>query len=157
VTQFEAKTTDEGGLVRVALAGECDLAVSARLDEVLAAALDRGPLVVVDLAGLMFLDSSGVHGLITAHHAAQRKGSRVVAVNARGAVAKVLELTGVDRLLGPPPSSDGAAKHRAAQDGAAQDRAAQDGAAQDGAAPDGAAQDRAARDGGTVAHDRAEG
>nr|WP_296072439.1 STAS domain-containing protein [uncultured Actinoplanes sp.] len=110
MTQFEAKTTDEGGLVRVALAGECDLAVSAQLDKVLAAALDRGPLVVVDLAALAFLDSSGVHGLITAHHAARRKGSRLVAVNASGAVATVLELTGVGRLLGSPPNGDGAAR-----------------------------------------------
>src|SRR3954447_7195108 len=107
MTQFEVKTTDEDGLVRVALAGECDLAVSAQLDEVLAAALNRGPLVVVDLAGLAFLDSSGVQGLITAHHAARKRGCRLVTVNAKGVVATVLDLTGVAELLGAPPGSDG--------------------------------------------------
>ena len=103
MAQFAAQTTEQDGLVRVALAGECDLAVCAQLDEVLTAAVSRAPIVVVDLAGLAFLDSSGVHGLITAHHAALRRGGRLVAVNARGAVATVLDLTGVGKLLGPPP------------------------------------------------------
>lgn len=107
MTQFVAETTEQDGLVRVALAGECDLAVCAQLDEVLSAALSRAPVVVVDLAGLAFLDSSGIHGLITAHHAALEKGGRLVAVNARGAVATVLDLTGVGLLLGPPRDGNG--------------------------------------------------
>ncbi|NMO52809.1 STAS domain-containing protein [Actinoplanes sp. TBRC 11911] len=102
MAQFAAQTTEQDGLVRVALAGECDLAVCAQLDEVLSEALSRAAVVVVDLADLMFLDSSGVHGLIVAHHAAQQRGGRLVAVNARGAVATVLDLTGVGELLGPP-------------------------------------------------------
>lgn len=102
MAQFAAETIEEDGLVRVVLAGECDLAVCAQLDEVLSAALSHAPIVVVDLAALAFLDSSGVHGLITAHHAALKKGGRLVAVNARGVVATVLDLTGVGRLLGPP-------------------------------------------------------
>jgi anti-anti-sigma factor len=102
MAQFAAETTEQDGLVRVALAGECDLAVCAQLDEVLSEALNRATVVVVDLSRLMFLDSSGVHGLIVAHHAARQRGGRLVAVNARGAVATVLDLTGVGKLLGPP-------------------------------------------------------
>jgi anti-sigma B factor antagonist len=105
--QFEARTTDEDGVVRVHLAGECDMAVSAQLDEALTAAVRRAPLVVVDLAGLVFLDSSGVHGLITALHAARDRGGRLIAVNATGAVATVLELTGVGPLLSEDARGNG--------------------------------------------------
>ena len=106
---FEATTSDESGRVRVALAGECDLAVAERLDDALRAAVRRSPLVVVDLAKLDFLDSSGVHGLVTAHHAALERGGRVHVVNATGPVAGVLDLTGVAALLSPSADGDGRA------------------------------------------------
>ena len=60
-------------------------------------------MVVVDVSGLDFLDSSGVHGLITAHHAARSSGGRLFVVNPTGSVATVLDLTGVGALLRPPP------------------------------------------------------
>ena len=108
MAQFEATTTDVDGVLRVALAGECDLAVSDRLRAVLSTAVHTGRPVLVDLSGLAFLDSSGVHNLVTAHHAARARGGRLAVVNARGAVATVLELTGVGALLGDPPGTAGA-------------------------------------------------
>ena len=103
MARFEAATTTtEPGRVVVALTGECDLEGRDELVAVLHRAVDGAGLVVVDLAGLTFIDSSGIHGLVTAHHAAQRSGGRVQLVNASGAVATVLEITGVDRLLGLP-------------------------------------------------------
>ncbi|MEV4639564.1 STAS domain-containing protein [Actinoplanes sp. NPDC049548] len=100
MAHFEAATSTGPGRVVVALTGECDLEGRDRLAAVLLSAVDTAALVVVDLGGLTFIDSSGIHGLVTAHHAAQRSGGRVQLVNASGAVATVLELTGVDRLLG---------------------------------------------------------
>lgn len=100
---FEVTATDGPGHVRVVLAGECDLAVSARLTEALLTAVRQSPLVVVDLAALDFLDSSGVHGLVTAHHAACDRGGRVEVVNPAGHVATVLDVTGVGPLLSPSP------------------------------------------------------
>lgn len=105
VTSFDVTTADEPGCVRVAIAGECDLAVSDRLTEVLLDAVRRAPLVVIDLAGLRFLDSSGMHGLVTAHRAARGRGGRLQAVNATGNVALVLDLTGVGVLLSPEPGA----------------------------------------------------
>jgi anti-anti-sigma factor len=101
--RFEARTSDEPGRVRVALAGECDMAVCQELTEALLAAVHRAPVVIVDVAALDFLDSSGIHGLITAHHAARETGKRLVVVNPSGAVATVLDLTGVAALLKPSP------------------------------------------------------
>ena len=106
MAHFEATTSDEAGWVRVALTGECDLAVFEQLNTALLAAVRRSPTVVVDLAELDFLDSSGIHGLVTAHHAARDLGRRLFVVNPTGAVAAVLDLTGVINLLSP--AADGA-------------------------------------------------
>lgn len=105
MTRFEATTSDEAGTVRVALIGECDLEVREELTATLLAAVGRSPVVVVDLGSLDFLDSSGVHGLITAHHAAKASGRQLFVVNPTGAVATVLDLTGVGALLSPPPNN----------------------------------------------------
>ena len=102
MARFEATTSDEAGRVCVALAGECDLEVREELTATLLAAVRRAPVVVVDLSSLDFLDSSGVHGLITAHRAAKELGRKLFVVNPTGAVATVLDLTGVGALLSPP-------------------------------------------------------
>jgi anti-sigma B factor antagonist len=99
---FEARTSAEPGRVTVALSGECDLSAREHLTTVLLDALHRARVVYVDLADLTFLDSSGVHSLITAHHAAKSTGGRVYVVNARGPVEAVLDLTGVGVLLHAP-------------------------------------------------------
>ena len=102
MAHFEAKTSAEADRVVVALAGECDLAARDELTTTLLSALERARVVVVDVDALEFLDSSGLHGLITAHQAAQQVGRRLYVVNPRGMVANVLELTGVGDLLSPP-------------------------------------------------------
>ncbi|WP_127506910.1 STAS domain-containing protein [Actinoplanes solisilvae] len=109
---FEARTDKGTGHVRVTLTGECDLAVRDELHAVLTAAVRAAPLVIVDLGALEFLDSSGVHGLIVAHHEAQARGARVTLVNPTGAVAAVLDLTGVGSLLGTPAGEPAPAGQR---------------------------------------------
>jgi anti-anti-sigma factor len=75
MASFEVRTSTGPGRVVVTLTGECDLGVHDELMSVLRAAVDAAPLVVVDLAGLEFLDSSGLHDLVTAHHAARVHGA----------------------------------------------------------------------------------
>jgi len=106
---FEARTSAEDGRAVVSLLGECDLTTRDELTTVLLTAVDSAPVIVVDLAGLRFIDSSGVHGLVTGHHAARRQGRRLHVVNAGGAVAHVLEVTGVGELLAPPANGAGTA------------------------------------------------
>jgi anti-sigma B factor antagonist len=102
MTGFEARTSAVPGRVVVELAGECDLAARDQLTSTLLGAVAAAPVVVVDLGALTFLDSSGVHGLVTAHRAARLDGRRLYLVNAVGMVAAVLDLTGVADLLRPP-------------------------------------------------------
>jgi anti-sigma B factor antagonist len=102
MAQFEARTSAESGRVVVSLAGECDLSVRDELTTALLAAVGTSRMVVVDLGALSFLDSSGLHGLVTAYHAAQRDRGHLYVVNAGGVVADLLDLTGVADLLSPP-------------------------------------------------------
>jgi anti-anti-sigma factor len=107
---FEVTTSAQANRTVVALAGECDLSVRDELTSALLGAVGEGREVVVDMGALRFLDSSGVHGLITAYHAAKRDGVPLHVVNAGGIVADVLDLTGVADLLRPPaddPDGDG--------------------------------------------------
>jgi anti-sigma B factor antagonist len=109
MAHFEARTTAGSGRTVVALTGECDLAGRDELIATLLRAVDDAELVVVDLAGVTFMDSSGIHGLVTAHRAARDADRALHVVNAAGTVATVLEITGVSGLLGPPPPAREAA------------------------------------------------
>jgi anti-sigma B factor antagonist len=102
MANFEVRTTAEAGRITVHPTGECDLAAREHLTAALLDAVRRSRVVLVDLSGLTFLDSSGVHSLVTAHHAAKQAGGRLHLVNAAGPVAAVLELTGLDTLLRAP-------------------------------------------------------
>lgn len=101
MAQFEVRTSSEPDRVVLALTGECDLATKDELALALGEAVTCAPVVVVDATELTFLDSSGIHALVTAHHATQRRGGRLYLVNAHGPVAGVLDLTGVGELLKP--------------------------------------------------------
>jgi anti-sigma B factor antagonist len=105
MAQLEVRTSVESGRVVVSLAGECDLAARDELKTALLTAVERSPVVVVDLSAVSFLDSSGVHGLVTAYHAARKDSGQLYVVNAGGVVADLLDLTGVADLLGPPPDA----------------------------------------------------
>ena len=102
MVDFEAKALPEGERFVVSLSGECDLTVRAELASVLADAVSRSTTVVVDLAGLAFLDSSGVHEFVTAYHAARQRGGHLYVRNASGIVDAVLDVTGIGQLLSQP-------------------------------------------------------
>jgi anti-sigma B factor antagonist len=106
--RFDATTSVELDRVVVALTGECDLAGREELKTVLLAAVAGAEVVSVDLSGVTFLDSSGLHGLIVAYHAAKEAGRQLYVVNAGRAIAGVLDISGVGNLLSPPPDGDGA-------------------------------------------------
>lgn len=106
MTDFQATTLQTDGTFVVALSGECDLRVRDELTTLLRTAVDTFDRVVVDLAALDFMDSSGVHALVAAQQAAEERHRHVYAINATGTVATVLELTGVIELLRPPSGPD---------------------------------------------------
>jgi anti-sigma B factor antagonist len=83
--------------------GELDLATAPELEEqVLAAVRGGGRLVVLDLRELTFMDSTGVRTIVAAHQVGQETGHdlRVVRPARDSAVARVIEISGIDAALG---------------------------------------------------------
>src|SRR4051794_32243135 len=66
---------DDRAVLRVA--GEVDLLTAPQLGEALAAALAPGRVVVADLAGVTFMDSTGLRTLLEAHRGATDAGGGV--------------------------------------------------------------------------------
>jgi anti-sigma B factor antagonist len=84
----------------VALSGEADATTAAELRETLAMQLDTGArLVTVDASGLSFLDSASLRVLILAARALRGRHGRLVFARPQPLVARLLEITGADRLL----------------------------------------------------------
>lgn len=102
MTGFNAQTATDPERAVVVLAGECDLSVREDLTAHLLAAVNTSKVVAVDLAGVTFMDSSGLHALMTAHQKAQRIGRRLYVVGAAGVVASLLRVTGLDTVLKAP-------------------------------------------------------
>ncbi|SCL20917.1 anti-sigma B factor antagonist [Micromonospora rhizosphaerae] len=94
----------EPGRVVLAPVGEIDMAGVRQLERALDAVLDRPGVVevVVDLAEVAFLDSSGVATLLRAAAEAVGRGATLRVTNPRPVVARVLRITAVDILLGLP-------------------------------------------------------
>lgn len=92
----------------VVVAGEIDLAVRDDLLNTLREAIRRAEVtrVVVDLSGVSFMDSSGLHVLLTARETAHGSGVGFDVVGATGLARRVLEVTGVLQLLTGEPEVD---------------------------------------------------
>jgi len=94
------------GPVVVELPAEIDVTNSALVHEQLVAACAPGvSLVIGDLTSTRFCDSSGVHAIMHAYERAAARDVRLwLAVPEVGSVRRVLQLTGVGRLMPVYPS-----------------------------------------------------
>lgn len=114
MAQFEVTTSAGSGSVVVSLSGDVDLTVRDELTATLLAAVASSRVVIVDVGAVTFMDSSGIHGLVTAYRAAKQDGTQVHAVHAQGVIRDLFDITGVGELLrcpsdggGPPQAADG--------------------------------------------------
>jgi anti-sigma B factor antagonist len=82
----------------VALSGEADATTATELRETLATQLGTGARLV-DASGLSFLDSASLRVLILAARALRGRHGRLVFARPQPLVARLLEITGADRLL----------------------------------------------------------
>jgi anti-sigma B factor antagonist len=82
----------------VRVSGDLDLATSPRFSETLAGARAASH-VVIDLTGCTFLDSSGVRALVQATRKIPESERRVDLVAGSPAILRVLEITGLDRMV----------------------------------------------------------
>ena len=63
------------------------------------AAEDRPGTLVIDLTGTRFCDSAGLHAFVDAHKRARAEGGRVLLAVSGTAVLRILEISGIDRVL----------------------------------------------------------
>ncbi|MDQ7908143.1 STAS domain-containing protein [Phytohabitans sp. ZYX-F-186] len=89
-----------GGGVRLVVVGEVDVISAGQFREYLGGALDIGPAALtVDLAGVTFLDSSGLSALVYAHHRARDERVPFVVADPQPQVRRLLDVTGLLTVL----------------------------------------------------------
>ena len=94
------EVTADGDQGTVVLTGEIDLATQANLRTVLTDLVVAGQIhLVVDLAGVSFIDSTGLGVLIGARRRVHALHGSVRLVNVNDQVMRVFEITGLDRVF----------------------------------------------------------
>ena len=85
----------------VRVSGELDMDTSPMLEDCLREVIDAGARrVVLDLAGVAFMDSSGLSLLVLTHRRLADVGGRLCLADVRETVRYVLVLSALDRVLG---------------------------------------------------------
>ncbi len=86
--------TGEGdGLAVAVLSGALDVTGAAAVAAELCAAVSGGRLIAVDLAGLEFIDTSGLAALVSARRDARRVGGDLLLAAPQGPVLRILSIT----------------------------------------------------------------
>lgn len=86
------------GACRLKLAGEFDISGRELADELLAS-VDTGRKLMLDLSELDFIDSMGIHFVVTAHQAAQAQGREFTIVRGGPEVDRIFQLVGLGDVL----------------------------------------------------------
>jgi anti-anti-sigma factor len=86
------------GEARVKLSGEFDISGRELADDVLATA-NGAPKIVLDLSELEFIDSMGIHFVVTAHQAAEAEGREFSIVRGGPEVDRIFQLVGLSDVL----------------------------------------------------------
>jgi len=94
---FDLSISQHDGLSVVRMSGELDLASSDRLTTLLSELSDQ--TVVVDLADLTFIDSSGIAALVTAKDRLEGTGRELVLTRPQPNVDRVLQMTGLEEWI----------------------------------------------------------
>lgn len=87
-------------VVRVRVTGEVDLCTAPELERALMQEIHAAREVLLDLSDVSFIDSSGLHAIVTAAQAAQSDvGALVLDSQLPDQARRVLEITGLQGLV----------------------------------------------------------
>ena len=90
MVSMDLSTRENDGQVVVALRGELDIADAASVAAALVAVAARAAEIIVDLAGLEFIDASGVAALVLARVQTRRAGGDLLLAAPQDQVLRVL-------------------------------------------------------------------
>ena len=91
--------SEQQGAVVVALEGDVDLSTSPEARRVLLDAVRKGRPVIVDLAGVTYIDSSGVASLVESLQSARKAGCEFALAAVSEPARRVLELARLDKVF----------------------------------------------------------
>ena len=101
MTPLELEVGEQAGWQVLTVRGEVDISTTPRVHAQLITLLSESqPQLIVDLEGVRFLDSSGLGALVAALKLARsRSGELRLVCEGQRSVRKVLEVTGLERVL----------------------------------------------------------
>lgn len=114
------------GATIVTVGGELDATTSGRFGRFVQRSRHPGDHLVLDLAELSFMDSSGLRELLSANRDTRRDGATLRLASVQHAPARIIKITGIGSYLPVHPTLEQAvsvvisatrARHRATSDG----------------------------------------
>ena len=96
---MELSIVEEGDIAVVTLKGDLDLEHSNRMRQNLLDILGKARAVIVDLAGVTMIDSSGIASLLEGFQKARKKGKDFVLAAPGDPVIRVLKLARLDTVF----------------------------------------------------------
>jgi anti-anti-sigma factor len=100
MTLLDVSTQPVAGGVALVLSGELDISVTERVQRELERIEEGRPgILVLDLAGLEFIDSSGMRLVMLAEQRARRDGRRLAVVPGDGTARRLLRRLGLEPRL----------------------------------------------------------
>ena len=90
----------EDSITRIALDGRLDRQGTQEIDQKFDHTTSAGAMdVVIDLSRVSFITSTGIHSLVAAGKTQAARGGRVVLVRPEVMVARVLEISEIDKIV----------------------------------------------------------
>jgi anti-sigma B factor antagonist len=105
---IDLTTAPDGRTLVFKLSGSFDIATAPSVRAALTDASDEKKDVIVDLCALEFLDSTGLGALIGAHRRATEGGGWLRLIAGEGPILRLLNITGLIRVLAVYPTLDDA-------------------------------------------------
>ena len=101
--KFTVSADSSAGVVTVVVTGEVDLDTAPTVRDEMLRHLEDGAVIHLDLGCVTFMDSSGLHVLLTTTRQAALVGAELQLVRVSARVQRLLELTGTDAVLQQAP------------------------------------------------------
>ena len=99
MTHMEHHVREEQGYHIVNLTGEIDLETSPLARKILLETVDASAKLLIDMASVTYIDSSGIATLVEAFQRAKKKGKHVAFICLNPAVVRVLSLARLDKVF----------------------------------------------------------
>ena len=97
---FACAWSAEGpGVTRLTPSGELDIATAPHLADALSEAARGSAAVILDLSELTFMDSTGLHAIVSAHTRLHETACRLVLVPGCHQIQRIFEITGTEHVL----------------------------------------------------------